>query len=94
MTVLKRKRTDLILKTRYRRSESDLILATPEDTWSYCIPITSDVVQNNWNQDPTNSGINKGRNILQYGIVEHSQRKEKYIKKVRKVKGYIKQKGT
>lgn len=77
ITVLKWKRTDLILNTRYRRSESDLILATPEEIWSYCIPTTSDVVQYDWNQDPTNAVINKGRSILHYGTLEHSQRKKK-----------------
>lgn len=93
ITVLKRKITDLILKTRYRRSESDLILTTPEEIWSYCILITSDAVQYDWNWDPTNSGINKDRNSLHYGTLDHSQRK-KYIKKVHKLKSYIKQKGT
>lgn len=42
MTVLKRKRTDLILKTRYR-SESDLVSGTPEEIWSYSFRIISDV---------------------------------------------------
>lgn len=31
MTVLKRKRTDLILKIRHWRSESDLVSGTPEE---------------------------------------------------------------
>lgn len=76
ITVLKRKRTDLILKTRYRRSESDLILVTPEEIWSYCIPITSDVVHYDRNWGSTNSGIKKGRNILHCGTLEHSQTKK------------------
>lgn len=82
----------MTLKTRYRRSESDLILVTPEEIWSYCIPITSDVVHYDRNWDSTNSGIKKGRNILHCGTLEHSQTK-KNIKKVHKVKSYIKQKG-
>lgn len=86
MTVLKRKRTDLILKTRYRRSESDLISGTPGEIWSYCIRIISDVGKYNWNQDLANSGINKGRNILHYGALEDGHQKKK--------KRYIKQKGT
>lgn len=43
MIVLRRKRIDFILKTRYGRSESDLILRTPEEIWSYHIRIISDV---------------------------------------------------
>lgn len=76
MTVLKRKRTDLILKTRYR-SESDLISGTPEEIWSYYIRIISDVDKYNWNQDLANSGINKGRDILHYGALEHNHQKKK-----------------
>lgn len=88
ITVLKRKITDLILKTRYRRSESDLILVTPEKIWSYCILITSDVVEYDWNQDPTSSGINKGRNCLYYDLNTVKGEKKKK-KKLHKPKGYI-----